>query len=112
MEGPTQETIVKALIMAREIADEVWKEGKWSNAKYVSEKRERNQRFNPEGRIDNFPFYLGQFDANRQLIFVVKLSEQPESDASTLLKAMCLGYFGITAEEINKYASPKDGDEK
>jgi hypothetical protein len=112
MEGPTQETIDKALLMARDIADQVWKEGKWTNEKYKIEKRRRNREYDPKGNVDNFCFYLGQFDIIRQLSFVTILSKKTKDESAVLLKIMVLAYYGITVEELLNDTSPKDGETK
>lgn len=111
MEPPSKKTIIQALSLARNIADQVWQdycnkglddhESRQRCLAYVDDKRQRNLTYDPEGMADNFCFYLGQFDPGNQYRFVEKVNALEDSQTKCCLQAMCLVYFGITAEDFD-----------
>lgn len=111
MKPPSKRTIVQALNLARNIADQVWQDhciqakGEKERYKiclgYIDDKRQRNLTYDPEGMADNFCFYLGQFDPGNQYRFVEKVSALEDSQLKCCLQAMCMVYFGLTPEDFD-----------
>ncbi|MFA5424278.1 MAG: hypothetical protein WC374_10525 [Phycisphaerae bacterium] len=110
MEPPSKKTIIQALSLARDLADKVWedhcqglkikKEGYKRCLAYIDEKRQRNLTYDPEGRLDNFCFYLGQFDYANQYRFIEKIAEQKPGEVKCLLEVVCLAYYSDFDREI------------
>jgi hypothetical protein len=101
----SHETIKKALILTRDVADEIWAE--WCEGTtnmatcliYQKEKRERNWIFNPRGVSGNFVFYLGQFDPPSQMKFIDKVTAMEPSETVSCLELMIKDYYGIPAKD-------------
>jgi hypothetical protein len=93
-----QELKLDAMRFAQGIAREVWEEQQKENSeivgieKYVKEKIDKNNKVSIEN-LDNFPFFIGQFDIIRQAKFLDKISKLPKGKVRTFLQAACLAYF-------------------
>jgi hypothetical protein len=111
MQPPSKKTIIKALALARDIADQVWEDYCYEGLDdrksrqrclaYIDEKRQRNLTYDPEGQAYNFCFYLCQFDPANQYRFVEKVNDQEDSQLKCCIQAMCLVYFGLTPEDFD-----------